>query len=92
MLNSLFKSIRAKGYAMQERVINPKAASISVPIMVGRNVHGCMSLIFIASALTMSDVEKQAAAAVAGHDDKSSPAHCSLSRVSPARPAAATAR
>jgi IclR family mhp operon transcriptional activator len=57
-LNALFKSIRAKGYATQERVINPKAASISVPIMVGPHVHGCMSLIFIASALTMSDVEK----------------------------------
>lgn len=58
-LNGLFKSIRAKGYATQERVINPKAASISVPIMVKRQVHGCMSLIFIASALTMSEVEKR---------------------------------
>ena len=59
MLIGLFKSIRAKGYATQERVINPKAASISVPIMVGRQVYGCVSLIFIASALTMSDVEKK---------------------------------
>ena len=59
MLDGLFKSIRAKGYATQERVINPKAASISVPIIVGRKVHGCMSLIFIASAMTMSEVEKK---------------------------------
>ncbi|MDI1344848.1 MAG: helix-turn-helix domain-containing protein [Pseudolabrys sp.] len=59
MLDGLFKSIRAKGYATQERVVNPKAASISVPIMVGRRVYGCMSLIFIASALTMSDVENK---------------------------------
>ena len=59
MLDGLFKSIRAKGYATQERVINPKAASISVPIIVGRKVHGCISLIFIASALTMSDVENK---------------------------------
>jgi IclR family mhp operon transcriptional activator len=59
MLDGLFKAIRAKGYATQERVINPKAASISVPIIVGRKVHGCMSLIFIASALTMNDVEKK---------------------------------
>ena len=57
MLEALFKTIRAKGYAMQERVINPKAASISVPIIVDRKVHGCMSLIFIASAMTMSEVE-----------------------------------
>ena len=35
-LTNLFKAIRAKGYAMQERVINPKAASISVPICIGR--------------------------------------------------------
>ncbi|MGZ5805466.1 MAG: helix-turn-helix domain-containing protein [Xanthobacteraceae bacterium] len=58
-LNGLFKAIRAKGYATQERVINPKAASISVPIMIDRHIYGCVSLIFIASALTMSDVEKK---------------------------------
>lgn len=58
-LNSLFKTIRAKGYATQERVINPKAASISVPIVVERQVYGCMSLIYIASALTVADVEKR---------------------------------
>jgi IclR family mhp operon transcriptional activator len=59
LLDGLFKSIRADGYATQDRVINPKAASISVPIIVGRKVHGSMSLIFIASALTMSEVEKK---------------------------------
>jgi IclR family mhp operon transcriptional activator len=59
LLEGLFKSIRADGYATQDRVINPKAASISVPIIVGRKVHGSMSLIFIASAMTMSEVEKK---------------------------------
>ena len=59
LLDGLFKSIRADGYATQDRVINPKAASISVPIIVGRKVHGSMSLIFIASALTMNEVEKK---------------------------------
>ncbi len=58
-LYGLFKAIRANGYATQERTINPKASSISVPILVERRVYGCMSLIFIASALTMSDVEKK---------------------------------
>jgi IclR family mhp operon transcriptional activator len=57
-LNALLKSVRAKGYATQTRVINPKAASISVPVMTENRIHGCMSLIFIASALTMSEVEK----------------------------------
>jgi len=59
LLDGLFKSIRADGYATQDRLINPKAASISVPIIVGRKVQGCMSLIFIASAMTMSEVEKK---------------------------------
>lgn len=58
MLEGLFKSIRSAGYARQERLINPKAASISVPIVGDGKVHGCMSLIFIASAITMSEVEK----------------------------------
>ena len=58
-LNRLFKTIRANGYATQERVINPRAASISVPILVGRQVHGCVSLIYIASALTVTEVEKR---------------------------------
>jgi IclR family mhp operon transcriptional activator len=59
MLDGLFNVIRANGYATQERVINPKASSISVPIIVGHKVHGCMSLIFIASAMTMSEAEKK---------------------------------
>jgi IclR family mhp operon transcriptional activator len=59
LLDALFRSIRAQGYAKQDRVINPKAASVSVPILVGQRVHGCMSLIFIASAMTMSEVEKK---------------------------------
>jgi hypothetical protein len=58
MLESLLKSIRFAGYAKHERFINPQAASISVPIVEGCKVHGCMSLIFIASAITMSEVEK----------------------------------
>jgi IclR family mhp operon transcriptional activator len=58
-LGSLLKSIRAQGYATQERVINPKAASISAPILVGDQVFGCMSLIWIASALTTEDAEKR---------------------------------
>ena len=57
-LNSMLQATRQRGYAMQERVINPKAASISVPIRAGRQIHGCISLIYIASALTRNDVEK----------------------------------
>jgi hypothetical protein len=30
-----------------------------VPILVGRQVHGCVSLIYIASALTVTEVEKR---------------------------------
>jgi IclR family mhp operon transcriptional activator len=58
-LKTVLDAVRAKGYATQTRVINPKAASISVPIMTEGHVYGCMSLIFIASALTMSEVENK---------------------------------
>jgi IclR family mhp operon transcriptional activator len=57
-LNATLQAIRLKGYATQDRVINPRTASISVPIRAGRHVHGCMSLIYIASALTLKDVER----------------------------------
>ena len=40
-------AIRAKGYAVQDREINPKASGIAVPICVGPRVLGCMSLIWI---------------------------------------------
>ncbi len=91
MLSGLFTSIRAKGYATQERVINPKAASISVPITVGRQVHGCMSLIFIASAMTMSEVEKKLLPPLQAMTVKLARA-LQADDVSPARLAAATAR
>lgn len=58
-LNEMLETVRAKGYATQTRLINPKAAGISVPVMTGTRVYGCMSLIFIASALTMNEVEKK---------------------------------
>jgi IclR family transcriptional regulator, mhp operon transcriptional activator len=57
-LNSILQAVRHRGYAVQDRVINPKTASISVPIKAGRRVHGCVSLIYIASALTLKDVER----------------------------------
>jgi IclR family transcriptional regulator, mhp operon transcriptional activator len=56
-LAKLFEAIRAKGYALQDREINPKATGIAVPIRVGARVLGCMSLILISSALTIEDAE-----------------------------------
>jgi IclR family mhp operon transcriptional activator len=56
-LSSLFKTIRHKGYAVQDREINPKTAGMAVPIRVEGRVIGCMSLIWIASALTMDEAE-----------------------------------
>ena len=91
MLEGLFRSIRADGYAKQERVINPKAASISVPILVGRRVHGCMSLIFIASAMTMSDVEQKLLPPLRTMTMKLARA-LQADSISPARLVAATAR
>ncbi len=91
LLDGLFKSIRADGYAKQDRVINPKAASISVPIIVGRKVHGSMSLIFIASAMSMSEVEKKLLPPLRAMTTRLARA-LQPDGVSPARLVAATAR
>jgi IclR family transcriptional regulator, mhp operon transcriptional activator len=56
-LAKLFDAIRAKGYALQDREINPKTTGIAVPIRLGARVFGCMSLIWISSALTIDDAE-----------------------------------
>ena len=58
-LDKLFERIRLKGYAMQEREINPKAAGISVPVRHGARVLACLSSIWISSALTAVHVESE---------------------------------
>ncbi len=84
-LSATLQAIRLKGYAVQDRVINPKTASISVPIKAGRRIHGCVSLIYIASALTLRDVERDLLAPLRAMTAKLARA------LSSARPAAATA-
>jgi IclR family mhp operon transcriptional activator len=56
-LTKLLDAIRAKGHAVQDREINPKTTGIAVPIRLGARVFGCMSLIWISSALTIDDAE-----------------------------------
>jgi len=56
-LTRLLDAIRARGYAVQDREINPKASGIAVPICDGPRVLGCMSLIWISSALTIEGAE-----------------------------------
>jgi IclR family mhp operon transcriptional activator len=56
-LTKLLDAIRAKGYAVQDREINPKTTGIAVPIRFGAHVLGCMSLIWISSALTIEGAE-----------------------------------
>lgn len=87
-LHAMLQAIRLKGYALQDRVINPKTASISVPIRAGRRIHGCVSLIYIASALTLKDVERDLLPPLQAMTGKLSRA---LKDLTPARPAAATA-
>ena len=90
-LGQTFKTIRARGFATQERTINPKAASISVPILADRSVYGAMSLIWIASAMTMSEAEKTLLPplkAMAAHLSQALQAR----RINPAAPPAAKAK
>ncbi len=57
-LRALLCDIRANGYALQDREINPKTSGISVPIRGGR-LLGCVSMVWIASALTIEEARQQ---------------------------------
>ena len=53
----MLEAIRAKGYAVQDREINPRTTGIAVPIALKARVLGCLSLIWIPSALTIDQAE-----------------------------------
>jgi IclR family transcriptional regulator, mhp operon transcriptional activator len=52
-LTKLLDAVRAKGYEVQDREINPKTTGISVPIRAGARVLGTISSIWISSAMTI---------------------------------------
>jgi IclR family transcriptional regulator, mhp operon transcriptional activator len=56
-LNKMLDAIRARGYALQDREINPKTTGIAVPVRLGARVLGSLSLIWISSALTIKQAE-----------------------------------
>ena len=56
-LTRLLDAIRARGYEVQDREINPKTTGIAVPVSIGRRVLGSLSLIWISSALTIEKAE-----------------------------------
>ena len=52
-------AVRAKGYEVQDREINPKTTGISVPIRAGVRVLGTMSSIWISSAMTIEKAQAE---------------------------------
>ena len=58
-LSKLLDAIRARGYEVQDREINPKTTGIAVPIKIGPRLLGCLSLIWISSALTIEKAEAE---------------------------------
>jgi IclR family transcriptional regulator, mhp operon transcriptional activator len=58
-LMRLLEAIRAKGYDIQDREINPKTTGIAVPVRLGARVLGSLSLIWISSALTIERAEAE---------------------------------
>ena len=58
-LTKRLDAIRAKGYEVQGREINPKTTGIAVPVQVGPRVLGSLSLIWISSALTIEKAETE---------------------------------
>jgi IclR family transcriptional regulator, mhp operon transcriptional activator len=58
-LAALLSDIRAQGFALQDREINPKTAGLSVPVLAPGRVLGSISIIWIASAMTIEDARKR---------------------------------
>lgn len=58
-LTKLLDAIKAKGYAIQDREINPKTTGIAVPVRLGARVLGSLSSIWISSALTIEAAEAE---------------------------------
>jgi IclR family mhp operon transcriptional activator len=58
-LTKVLDAIRTRGYAIQDREINPKTTGIAVPIRLGARMLGSMSLIWISSALTIEQAENE---------------------------------
>src|SRR5580693_6248704 len=58
-VGALLDAIRTKGFAIQDREINPKTAGMAIPIRSGSRVLGCLSSIWISSALTITEAERQ---------------------------------
>jgi IclR family transcriptional regulator, mhp operon transcriptional activator len=58
-VGALLDAVRARGFAIQDREINPKATGMAIPIRVGSRILGCLSLIWISSALTIAEGEQQ---------------------------------
>jgi IclR family transcriptional regulator, mhp operon transcriptional activator len=57
-LPAMLRQIGARGCALQDREINPKTSGISVPI-AGERLLGCISMIWIASALTLEEAQQR---------------------------------
>jgi IclR family mhp operon transcriptional activator len=57
-LTALLRDIRIRGYALQDREINPRTSGISVPIR-GERLLGCVSMVWIALALTIEEAQQR---------------------------------
>ena len=58
-LATLLDAIRRRGYAIQDREINPKATGIAVPVRLGGSVLATVSSIWISSAMTIEQAQSQ---------------------------------
>lgn len=58
-LTKLLDAVEAKGYAIQDREINPKTTGIAVPIRLGTRLLASMSSIWISSAMTIEKAEAE---------------------------------
>jgi IclR family mhp operon transcriptional activator len=58
-LATLLDAIRQRGYAIQDREINPKATGIAVPVRLEGSVLATISSIWISSAMTIEQAQSR---------------------------------
>lgn len=58
-VTAMLDAVRDRGFAVQDREVNPKTTGMAVPIRVRTRILGCVSLIWISSALTIAEAEQQ---------------------------------
>lgn len=59
VVRQLVATTRERGFALRDREVNPKITSIALPVMHAGRVQACVTVVWIASALTFAEGVKR---------------------------------